>query len=69
MSTIAFEVPFTFVGAVFLGGLIGYYLDRWLQRLPGLWFYLADLVLPRDHRNCSTIGPGAPGIRDDNTKR
>jgi F0F1-type ATP synthase assembly protein I len=35
-STLAFEVPFTFVGTVLLGGVIGYYLDKWLHSGPWL---------------------------------
>jgi ATP synthase protein I len=32
----AMELPFTFVAAVFLGGLIGYFLDKWLHTGPWL---------------------------------
>jgi ATP synthase protein I len=32
----AMEVPFTFVGAVAVGGLIGYFLDKWLHTGPWL---------------------------------
>jgi ATP synthase protein I len=32
----AMELPFSFVGAVFMGGLIGYFLDRWLHTGPWL---------------------------------
>jgi ATP synthase protein I len=32
----AMEVPFSFVGAVALGGLIGYFLDKWLHTGPWL---------------------------------
>ena len=32
----AMEVPFTFVGAVAVGGLLGYFLDRWLHTSPWL---------------------------------
>jgi F0F1-type ATP synthase assembly protein I len=35
-STLAFELPFTFVGAVAVGGLIGFYLDKWLHSGPWL---------------------------------
>ena len=35
-STMAFELPFTFVGAVAVGGLLGYYLDKWLHTTPWL---------------------------------
>jgi ATP synthase protein I len=30
------ELPFTFVGAVAVGGLIGYFLDHWLHTGPWL---------------------------------
>jgi F0F1-type ATP synthase assembly protein I len=32
----AMELPFSFVGAVFMGGLIGYFLDKWLHAGPWL---------------------------------
>jgi ATP synthase protein I len=32
----AMELPFTFVGAVAVGGLIGYFLDKWLHTSPWL---------------------------------
>jgi ATP synthase protein I len=32
----AMELPFTFVGAVAVGGLIGYFLDHWLHTGPWL---------------------------------
>jgi ATP synthase protein I len=32
----AMELPFTFVAAVALGGLIGYFLDHWLHTGPWL---------------------------------
>ena len=35
-SVIGLELPFTFVGAVAVGGLIGYYLDKWLHTGPWL---------------------------------
>ena len=30
-TALAFELPFTLVGAVIVGGVLGYYLDRWLH--------------------------------------
>ena len=30
-SALAIELPFTIVGAVLLGGLLGYFLDHWLH--------------------------------------
>ena len=45
-AALALELPFTIVGAVLLGGLLGYFLDRWLHTkliftliLGGLGFY------------------------------
>jgi len=35
-SALALELPFTMVGAVVVGGLIGYLLDRWLHTAPWL---------------------------------
>jgi ATP synthase protein I len=36
----AMELPFTFVGAVAVGGLIGYFLDHWLHTGPWLMVVL-----------------------------
>lgn len=30
-TALAMELPFTIVGAVLLGGLLGYFLDHWLR--------------------------------------
>jgi ATP synthase protein I len=35
-SALAMELPFTLVGAVVVGGLIGYLLDKWLHTPPWL---------------------------------
>ncbi len=40
---IALELPFMIVGPVFLGGLIGYFLDRWLHTRPILMIVLGIL--------------------------
>jgi ATP synthase protein I len=32
----AMELPFSFVGAVVMGGFIGYFLDKWLHTGPWL---------------------------------
>jgi ATP synthase protein I len=37
-SALALELPFTLVGAVVVGGLIGYFLDKWLHTSPWLLF-------------------------------
>ncbi len=36
---VALELPFTFVGAIVVGGAIGFFLDRWLHTSP--WLMLA----------------------------
>lgn len=45
-TALALELPFTIVGAVILGGMLGYFLDRWLHTkliftliLGGVGFY------------------------------
>lgn len=45
-AALALELPFTIVGAVLLGGMLGYFLDHWLHTklvftliLGGLGFY------------------------------
>ncbi|HLZ13823.1 MAG TPA: AtpZ/AtpI family protein [Candidatus Acidoferrum sp.] len=35
-SGLAMELPITIVGAILLGGFLGYLLDRWLQTRPWL---------------------------------
>jgi len=35
-SALALELPFTIVGAVAVGGLLGYFLDKWLHTAPWL---------------------------------
>jgi ATP synthase protein I len=37
-AAMAMELPFVLVAAVVVGGLIGYFLDRWLHTKP--WFLL-----------------------------
>jgi ATP synthase protein I len=32
----AMELPFTLVGAVVVGGLVGFFLDKWLHTVPWL---------------------------------
>lgn len=36
---LAMELPITIVGAILLGGFLGYLLDRWLHTSP--WFLVA----------------------------
>jgi len=45
-TSLALELPFTIVGAVILGGVLGFFLDRWLHTkmiftliLGGVGFY------------------------------
>ena len=33
-ATVAMELPFVLVSAVVVGGLLGYFLDRWLHTKP-----------------------------------
>ena len=33
-TALALELPFTIVGAVLLGGVLGYFLDHWLHTKP-----------------------------------
>jgi F0F1-type ATP synthase assembly protein I len=35
-SALALELPFTMVGAVVVGGFLGYFLDKWLHTNPWL---------------------------------
>ncbi len=37
---LAMELPFTLVGAVAVGGAIGYFLDKWLHTAPWLLIVL-----------------------------
>jgi ATP synthase protein I len=37
---LAMELPFTLVGAVVVGGAIGYFLDKWLHTAPWLLIVL-----------------------------
>jgi len=37
-TALAMELPFTLVAAVVAGGLIGFFLDRWLHTKPWLMF-------------------------------
>jgi ATP synthase protein I len=40
---LALELPFTFVGAIIVGGAIGFFLDRWLHTRPWLMFVFGGL--------------------------
>jgi ATP synthase protein I len=42
-SGIALELPFTLVGAVVVGGAIGYFLDKWLHTTPWLMVVIGSL--------------------------
>src|SRR3984893_7465673 len=39
----AMELPFVLVGAVLLGGVLGYFLDRWLHTKPWLMLVFGGL--------------------------
>ncbi len=42
-TALAIELPFTLVGAVVFGGLIGYFLDHWLHTRFAFTFILGGL--------------------------
>jgi ATP synthase protein I len=42
-AAIAMELPFTLVGAVIVGGTLGYLLDRWLRTGPWLMLVFGGL--------------------------
>ncbi len=42
-SAIALELPFTFVGAIVVGGALGFFLDRWLHTRPWLMLVFGAL--------------------------
>ena len=42
-TALAMELPFTIVGAVVFGGLLGFFLDKWLHTKPWLMFVLGAL--------------------------
>ena len=39
----AMELPFTLVGAVVVGGLVGFFLDKWLHTTPWLLVLFGSL--------------------------
>ena len=39
----AMELPFVIVGAVIVGGLLGYFLDRWLHTAPVFMLLIGGL--------------------------
>lgn len=39
-AALAMELPFTIVGTVLFGGLMGFFLDRWFHTKPILMFVL-----------------------------
>jgi ATP synthase protein I len=40
---LAMELPFTLVGAVAVGGAIGYFLDKWLHTAPWMLIVLGGI--------------------------
>ena len=40
---LAMELPFTLVGAVVVGGAIGYFLDKWLHTAPWMLIVLGGI--------------------------
>ena len=68
MSSVAFDVPFTFFGAVVVGGFIGYFLDKWLHTGPWLMIVFGCLgfaggIIEIIRR----FGPGSSGKNDNNS--
>ena len=43
MTALAMELPFTLVGAIAIGVLLGFYLDKWLHTKPVLTLLLGAL--------------------------
>jgi ATP synthase protein I len=41
--SLALELPFTFVGAIVVGGALGFFLDRWLHTQPWLMLVFGGL--------------------------
>ena len=42
-ATMAMELPFVLVSAVVVGGLVGYFLDRWLHTKPAFLLILGGI--------------------------
>jgi ATP synthase protein I len=42
-SALAMELPFTLVAAVVFGGLLGYFLDKWMHTRPWLMMVFGGL--------------------------
>jgi F0F1-type ATP synthase assembly protein I len=61
-STLAFELPFTFVGTVAVGGFIGYFLDKWLHTGPWLMVVFGTFGFVAGVMEMSRrLGPGKSG--------
>jgi ATP synthase protein I len=64
--TMAMEVPFTFVGAVVVGGLIGYFLDKWLHTDPWLLILFGCFGFVAGIREIARrFGPKSSGSNND----
>ena len=67
--TMAMEVPFTFVGAVVVGGLIGYFLDKWLHSGPWLMVLFGCFGFVAGIREIARrFGPKNSGSNSNNDK-
>ena len=58
---LAFELPFTLVGPVVVGGAMGYFLDRWLHTRPWLTLILGALGFVAGVREVLRRLPGGNG--------
>lgn len=58
-AAIAMELPFTFVGAVLVGGVLGYFLDRWLHTGPWLMIVFGGLGVFAGFREVVRRLPGS----------
>ncbi len=61
---VAMELPFALVSAVVVGGLLGYFLDRWLQTKPVFMFIFGAIGFFAGVREVLRRSPGS----DDGTK-
>lgn len=67
-ASLAMELPFTLVGAVFFGGVAGYFLDRWLHTRPWLTLILGTLGFIAGLREVLRRLPADSGGTEDGTK-